>query len=82
MYIGIDILVLSFIGISQLLPITAYVKMIDIWMIFNMVTIFIAVAILFYKELLRKKLSKVVTPRSGNYSTTYPILLTVSCSSS
>ena len=70
MYIGIDILVLSFIGISQLLPITAYVKMIDIWMIFNMVTIFIAVAILFYKELLRKKLSKVVTPRSGNYSTT------------
>ena len=57
----------SFIGISQLLPVTAYVKMIDIWMIFTMLWVFLAVVNLTYKEKLRKRIKRnSVTPVVGN----------------
>ena len=56
----------SFIGISQLLPVTAYVKMIDIWMIFTMLWVFFAVVNLTYKEKLRKRIKRnSVTPVVG-----------------
>ena len=35
---------LSFLGLSQTLPVTSYVKMLDIWLIFTMIVPFIEVA--------------------------------------
>ena len=46
----------SFIGISQSLPTTSYVKIIDIWMIATMSFPFIEVFLHTYKEMLRTKM--------------------------
>ena len=44
-------------GISQSLPTTAYVKMIDIWMMFTMIIPFIEVVIHCHRQTLMKKLT-------------------------
>jgi hypothetical protein len=41
--------------------------MIDIWMIFTMLWIFLAVSVLTYKEMLRKKLKNTKTPVNCKY---------------
>ena len=46
-----------FLGISQSLPVTSYVKMIDIWMIFTMSVPFIEVGLHAGYELLKHRLS-------------------------
>ena len=47
----------SFMGISQSLPTTAYVKIIDIWMMFTMIIPFIEVVIHCHRHTLMKKLT-------------------------
>ena len=44
---------LSFIGVSKSLPMTAYIKMIDIWMIFTMFYPFCMVTLYSVMELIR-----------------------------
>ena len=44
----------SFIGVSQSLPMTAYIKMIDIWMIFTMMYPFCVVTLYSVMEFLRE----------------------------
>ena len=44
----------SFIGISQTLPTTSYIKMIDVWMIFTMLFLFLEVSLHACKEVLRQ----------------------------
>ena len=46
----------SFMGISASLPTTAYVKMVDIWMIFTMTIPLLEVSLHTYKETLNIKL--------------------------
>ena len=47
---------LSFLGISAMLPITSYVKMIDIWMIFTMIFPLLVISLHTYKEKLQLEL--------------------------
>ena len=47
----------SFIGVSQSLPATAYIKMIDVWMIFTMIYPFVVVTLYAIKEVIQKKIS-------------------------
>ena len=49
---------LSFIGVSQSLPMTAYIKMIDIWMIFAMMYPFCVVSLYSVMEALKKTKTK------------------------
>jgi hypothetical protein len=50
-------LLFSFIGISQTLPTTSYIKMIDVWMIFTMLFLFLEVSLHACKEVLRQQAS-------------------------
>ena len=45
----------SFTGISQTLPSTSYIKMIDVWMIFTMTFLFCEVSLHTAKEILSAK---------------------------
>ena len=45
----------SFIGVSQSLPMTAYIKMIDVWMIFAMMYPFCVVTLYSVMEALKNK---------------------------
>ena len=45
----------SFIGMSQTLPATAYIKMIDIWMIFTMLYPFAEIALVWTKDFFKKR---------------------------
>ena len=45
----------SFMGISQSLPSTAYIKMIDIWMIFTMMYPFAEIVLVCAKEFFKKR---------------------------
>ena len=49
---------LSFIGISQSLPTTAYIKMNDIWMLFAMMYPFAEVTLYAAKETIKKRLGE------------------------
>ena len=44
----------SFIGISQTLPSTSYIKMIDIWMIFTMICPFTEILLVWLKDVLKR----------------------------
>ena len=44
----------SFIGISQTLPTTAYIKMIDVWMIFTMILPFLEVSFHACKQIMKQ----------------------------
>ena len=55
----------SFVSISQSLPTTAYVKMIDIWMIFTMVFPFMEVTLHTIKHVLTTKALKVKKTGEG-----------------
>ena len=46
---------LSFLGLSQTLPVTSYVKMLDIWLIFTMIVPFIEVAMHACNQHLKKR---------------------------
>ena len=52
----------SFIGISESLPTTSYVKMIDIWMIATLLYPFIQVILHTKKEILKTKIATIVSP--------------------
>merc|ERR1711971_823263 len=57
------VLATFFIGISQSLPTTSYIKMIDIWMIFTMMYPFTEIALVCAKDFFKKRaLSKQVDP--------------------
>ena len=52
----------SFLGLSQSLPVTSYVKMIDIWMLFTMTVPFLEVVMHTTNEAFKQ-------PRMGHFST-------------
>ena len=45
----------SFLGISQSLPSTSYIKLIDIWMIFTMIYPFAETALVCLKDVLKER---------------------------
>ena len=51
----------SFIGVSQSLPMTAYIKMIDVWMIFTMMYPFCVVTLYSVMEVLKNKMTNTKT---------------------
>ena len=55
----------SFIGISQTLLTTSYVKMIDIWMIYTMMVPFLEVVFISYKQI--SKTDQVTNEIRGKY---------------
>ena len=48
------VLTTMFINISSSLPVTSYVKMIDLWLIFNLIVPFVEVLVHTYKVCLHK----------------------------
>ena len=49
-----SIFLFSFIGISQELPSTAYIKMIDVWMLFTMICPFFEILMLWLKDQIKR----------------------------
>ena len=55
----------SFVGVTQSLPMTAYIKMIDIWMILMMLYPFFVVTLYTVMEVLRNNKSKIKVKKSS-----------------
>ena len=73
----------SFIGVSQSLPMTAYIKMIDIWMIFTMLYPFFVVTLYSLLEFMLNTSGSVTIPDNGRLIATFmldiglPLLATI-----
>ena len=65
MYIHIIQFCCSFIGVTQSLPTTAYIKMIDIWMIFMMMYPFFVVSLYTLIEVLKNKKNKIQVKKAA-----------------
>merc|ERR1719210_805767 len=63
------VLVALFVQVNEGLPATAYIKMIDIWLIFNLVVPFILIVIHTYMDTLRPEEGHEDTPQSPEFKT-------------
>merc|ERR1712107_965224 len=63
------VLVALFVQVNEGLPATAYIKMIDIWLIFNLVVPFILIVIHTYMDTLRPDEGTEYTPPSPEFKT-------------
>ena len=54
----------SFLGLSQSLPVTSYIKMIDIWMLFTMTIPFLEVVLHTTQEVYKNKIKLHIVPET------------------
>ena len=74
MYFTFNSSIFSFLGLTQSLPVTSYIKMIDIWMLFTMTVPFLEVVLHTKNEVLnRLRTSHVVLAKKIDAAQAIPV---------